>query len=442
MNTDLKRSEMASLRFPKKDSASPLGPALAEDDTQRRCNACESVWPAEGLSCLACGEKLPTIRQFTCDETIISLGNAIRLSWQVEDADLLWMDHNQEVLPLFGQEDVYPQQSCTYTLVAQSAAGEVRQDISLTLPAPTIAHFSVDQREIDLHYPVIFSWEATNAETLFIGPSVGEVSGLSFCEAMLSKPGVYELHARNASGEAKAKVFLSLPKPEIGLFQALQDHVEPGEAHVLHWEATNADNLVIFPGELDVTGLTQIEVFPDRATTYRLVATNAAGSIEESTFLPMPAPEIKVFTSPRPISTEGEPVILQWDVKYAYRVELDPSFGEVAVSGEVKYRPKKAFTEFRLRAIGHSGVRTALLTVSRFPFPIDNLDEKKLLREMHQNLMRQEKMLKSQPEEMAAARFLPNKKEVISPISEVEELQRGSLTKELKQFFRKLTQRP
>ncbi len=421
-----------SVRIPKKEA---IHTASSPDPKVARCAACDSVWPEGSLSCLACGVYLPVIHDFGADSEIVTLGKPIRLSWEVEHADAVWFRHAEEALPLSGQEDVYPMQSTTYVLVARSEAGEVTREVSVSLPAPDIFRFESDQREIDLNYPVIFSWEATNAEIVTIEPEVGEVSGLSFCEARLKKPGMYELRVKNASGEARAKVFLTLPRPEIGLFTALQDHVEPGEPLVLHWEAENADTLTLMPEGLDVSGQTQVEVFPDRSTTYRLLAANSAGEVDETVFVPLPQPVVTEFASPKPISTEGESIYIRWDVKYAYRVEIEPNIGEVATTGRATFRPRKAFTEFNLKATGYSGVVTASLTVSRFPLPIEDFNENDLFRDIHSSIKSHEKMLRKQTNALRSARSLPDELAGKSP---EDLLKRGSVASAVKKGLKSL----
>lgn len=436
MDTQSSQTKENEVRLPHKEALHQT----THDSTgnSSRCFSCQSHMPEGADSCLACGAMMPVISSLHASQNTIELGQPIRISWSVEHATMVWFEGSDEAIPSSGQEDIYLRENTRLVLIAEGEAGQVEQELTFTLPAPDIRRYEVNDRQIDLHYPTIFSWEASNAEIITIEPAIGEVSGLSFCESQLSKPGVYELRVQNASGEARAKVFLTLPNPEINSFQILQDHVEPGEPHLLHWEIKNTDKLRLYPLDIDVTGQTQIEVFPDRSTAYRLVASNASGEVEERVFIPLPEPKITDFSSPHPVSTEGKSIELNWEVKYCYKVEIEPEIGEVPPSGTISFKPDKAFTTFHLKATGHSGVSTSELTVSRFPLPLNNLNENELFKDMHESIRKHEKIIREQARQQRAARFLPTDQQELSPD---ELLKKGSVGKELRKvigsFFRK-----
>lgn len=388
--------------------------------------------PLQVTRCHACGANMPVIVHLTASTNMISLGAPIRVAWYVESAERIWFEGKDEPVPAEGQEDIYLNSSTTLTLIAKGPAGHTREQLTFVLPPPKITAFEVNERWIDLNYPTIFSWEASNAETIFIEPEVGEVSGLSFCESRVQTPGQYRLRVKNASGEAQAIVSLALPHPEIERFQILQRHVEPGEPHLLQWVVHNTDDLRLFPLDLDVSDQTQIEVFPDRDTTYRLVAKNASGSVEREVSIPLPQPVIHDFSSPNPVSTEGKSITLSWNVAYSHRVEITPQIGVVPPSGSLTFIPSKAFTTFRIKATGHSGVSTSELTVSRFPLPLAELDEQNLFKELNQAVRTHEKMLRKQSDAQSPARFLSSDEEDL--LSE-EYLRKGSIGTEIRRLF-------
>ncbi|MEL6134155.1 MAG: hypothetical protein AAFR59_12400 [Bacteroidota bacterium] len=125
------------------------------------------------------------------------------------------------------------------------------------------------------------------------------------------------------------------------------------------------------PDEIDVTDYNQIDLLPEKTTTYTLVGKNRAGEVRKSIKLTLPPPRINHFGSDHAVSTEGSPVELSWDVENAYRVYISHDVGEVEVNGSTKVRPNQAYTDYILTAEGHSGVVQASFKVTRFPVPLE-----------------------------------------------------------------------
>lgn len=388
--SDLQRSVATTSEAAASHSA-PSGAAVGP-----ACAACGATLPADATHCLACRKSLPHIRTFAVNADTITLGEPLRLHWLVEDATELRLLPQNEIVPLTGAEVIMPHSTTTYTLEAISEAGTRRQALTVTLPPPTIEGFRVNQEQMDLDYPVIFSWEATNAETVTIEPGVGEVSGQSFCEAWIQRPGVYFLRVKNASGEVRDKVRLWLSPPEITQFQSPQREVSPGEPHLLFWEVSNAERLFIEPGIGEVTGTTQVQVYPDHTTTYRLIAENAMSRREAELTLTLPPPRIDSFYSPQPVSTEGEPVTVYWAVSHATRVWMEPGVGELPARGELLYQPTEPCIELRLMVEGPSGTAAASITLTALPNELDGIDERELFKEFRRNLKMQERILREQ----------------------------------------------
>jgi hypothetical protein len=201
------------------------------------------------------------------------------------------------------------------------------------------------------------------------------VSGRSFIEAYLHEPGPYRLTATNAHGAITATVELRLPLPAIESFFAGGYTIKAGVPVSLFWEVQDATELVLEPHHEPVHDLTRIEVLPDRTTTYELVARNSSGEVRRSLTLTLPAPDILSFEGDS-VSTEGEPIRLEWMVENAYRVTIEPGIGVVEAQGSLRVRPPAPFTKYQLCAEGHSGTTYASFEVVRFPIPIelDDLD--------------------------------------------------------------------
>lgn len=352
---------------PKKQNIVPQVDAL-----QWQCGRCQTRnWP-EDTVCGGCGGSVPTVVHFSASTYEITLGQPIRLSWEVEGAISIQVLPDEEIATPQGMMDVYPRETTTYRLVANNEIGTFEQTLTLVLPAPEIYAFGAAETAIQVDYPVIFHWDVFNGDELIIDRGVGKVNGRSFQEVMLAEPGIYTLTARNASGEASATVELTLPLPEIGAFYAGSDVIRLDQASWLHWEVANASKVELLPGG-EVTGETAIELFPERTTQYTLKASNFTGEVVRSLELVLPPPRIHYFEGNSAISTEGEPIELRWEVDNAYQIEILPDIGIVPAKGRKKIRPQQAYSPFELVAIGHSGRAEASFMVTMFPLPLGEL---------------------------------------------------------------------
>lgn len=95
---------------------------------------------------------------------------------------------------------------------------------------------------------------------------------------------VYTLSARNARGEVKRQltVTVGLP-PVIGSFNATPERVSVGEMSTLAWSVSGGEGLTlsINNGVGAVTG-SSVKVAPNQTTTYTLTAKNAYGEARRS----------------------------------------------------------------------------------------------------------------------------------------------------------------
>lgn len=70
--------------------------------------------------------------------------------------------------------------------------------------------------------------------------------------------------------------------PAISVFTANVNPVTQGQSVILSWTQVGATSLILNPGNQTVTSQNQITVSPTTTTTYTLVATNAAGSVNRT----------------------------------------------------------------------------------------------------------------------------------------------------------------
>jgi len=84
-------------------------------------------------------------------------------------------------------------------------------------------------------------------------------------------------------------------RPVITRFEVVPNTINQGQQATLHWEYENGTSARIDPGDAAVGPTGSLIVTPNATTTYRLVVTNEAGSVERTTTLvvqpgPVPPP--------------------------------------------------------------------------------------------------------------------------------------------------------
>ncbi|MCI4670803.1 MAG: zinc finger Ran-binding domain-containing protein [Bacteroidia bacterium] len=366
------------------EEALSFGPTLAESkgyqgnkakshpmkSTPWTCGSCGHTNKAEDLECHSCGGKLPVVSLFKAQRVYLVDIQRIELSWEVHEADEVMLVPGNEYLPAKGTFEVSAEVGDLYVLMAKNQYGTRRLMTRARALPPQIHSFTCIDDKIQLGYPVIFQWDVEHCESLFIS-EVGEVTGRGYAEVEIRKPGIYTLTAKNESGEVSKNLELFLPQPEVSSFYAASETVELGMPITLFWEAHNYESLRLMPYGLDVTEKTSHDVYPDRTTDFYLLAKNLSGDVMRKVTLRLPPPRISYFGSEDGISTEGSPVELRWQVENAFKVTMNQGIGEVPVNGTIEVRPEKAYTDYEIIAIGHSGVEKSSFRVTRFPIPLE-----------------------------------------------------------------------
>lgn len=335
------------------------------------CGKCQAENPIANTSCLGCKGVLPVITLFKASHKKIALGTPIRLSWEVFDADTVELNPGAEILPKKGMMDVMPDETTEYILTAKNEIGVRTLAVEAVLEAPKIHYFDATDTQIQVDFPMIFHWEVENGAELSLDMGIGDVSGRSFTEAMLTQPGICTLFARNKSGEDSVSITLTIGKPDIIAFYAGGETIRLGEPNILYWEVLNAEKVVLEPGGMEFVGQSSAEVYPDRTTEYTLRAVNAAGDVSRSLTLTLPPPKVLNFGGEKELSTEGEPLDISWRVENAHTVTIDNEIGEVEPSGQIRFRPVQAYTYLTLTATGHSGKISQTIQLTRFPIPLE-----------------------------------------------------------------------
>lgn len=337
------------------------------------CEHCETTNQGVALVCQECGGRLPVIALFTAAAQSDSTKEEFVLKWEVFESESVLLTPGNIIVPAKGTLTLNPewQEGNVFTLYASNEIGTRQLTTRVTISPPRIHSFCVAESDIQIGHPSIFYWEVENATKLELNMGIGEVTGTSFIETYLEKGGTCTLTATNPAGVVSTSVELNLGLPEINNFYSGVDQIRLGEPVPLFWEVNNASQVFLDPIEEEVSSLSQIDLYPDRSTTYVLRAVNDTGEVSETIELILPPPRILHFGADTGISTEGEPIELSWEVENAYQIHIDQGIGEVHPTGRVRVKPQRAYTAFTIEVLGHSGSTSQVFEVLRFPIPLE-----------------------------------------------------------------------
>lgn len=374
VSSDFREQEALSHKLPPTENKGNQGHSPQSHpmkSTPWTCGSCGHANKAEDLECFSCDGKLPVVSLFKAQRVYLMDMQRIELSWEVHEADEILLVPGNQPLPAKGTFEVSAEVGDLYVLHVKNVYGSRRLMTRARALPPQILDFTCVDNKIQLGYPVIFEWGIEHTERLFIS-DVGEVTGQSYAEVDIRKPGKYTLTAKNESGQTSRTIELFLPKPEINSFYPITKTIELGMPITLYWEAHNFESLTLMPYGLDVTEKTGHDVYPDRTTDYYLIAKNLSGDVRKKITLVLPPPKIAYFGAEDGISTEGSPVELRWQIDNAYKATMNHGIGEVPLNGTIEVRPEKAYTDYEIIAIGHSGVEKSSFRVTRFPIPLED----------------------------------------------------------------------
>jgi len=167
--------------------------------------------------------------------------------------------------------------------------------------------------------------------------------------------------------ERHSNAYNDVPEPPtINSFTASPEaFLAPGSS-TLNWSVTDATSLSI--NGVNVTGKSQLVVFPPSTTTYTLSASNEDGTSTQNVVVTVnPVPQITSFISDRITINEGESVTLRWSTKFADAWAITPAPGEVSAQtsdgdGSVILSPSGT-TTYTLTTANSSGSKTSEIKI-------------------------------------------------------------------------------
>lgn len=241
-------------------------------------------------------------------------------------------------------------------------------------PQATIA-FDAQPTTINQGQSTTISWQATNANSVSISPSVlpaGQAYPMSgSAQVSPAQTTTYTATATDSSGRTVSStvtvtVVPAGSQPAISLSIAPQI-VASGQTATITWQSTNATSVTIKPSILteDTTALDlsgSAAIFPTANTTYTAVATGAGGVTAQTTAT-VNILTVSLTASPTTIGA-GQSATLSWNSANATGVSIDQGIGpQTAPSGSITVNPA-ATTTYTITATNGSATATAQATVN------------------------------------------------------------------------------
>jgi pSer/pThr/pTyr-binding forkhead associated (FHA) protein len=309
-------------------------------------------------------------------DTLKQPGDPVTLQWTTENATRVSIDPPDEIAspPLNGKVVVHPQATTTYRLVASNdpAAAQVSAETRAAFGAPRIAQFQQDHQQVFPGDPVLLSWVADGFTRLTLKGSSDDlelkgveqdVTRRTSIQVRPVHSGQYTLVAANTDGTTtEAQVSVGTLPIKLPRLQPPAKPISAGDTATLSWQIEGANDrtiVVLQPDGTDVSGRTSIDVQPDQTTRYTLQVTGADGqTITSDPVTVSVLPAIQEFRVVPATVTEGDPVVLTWNVVDADTVTITRDDGARFVgkpSDETRDHPPASVTSYTLKARNATG---------------------------------------------------------------------------------------
>jgi len=233
----------------------------------------------------------PKIISFSTNEKEILKGNAIELSWIIENYDKISIING--IGNVTGKQSipVSPTNTTTYKLIAENAFDKTENELTITvLPLPKIKEFRSKQQKIEYGKETQLVWDIENVEkvelhwlgNMEVVPLKGE-KNISPTEHSNYKVIVTALDG--ATKEEKEITVQVFKRVEIKSFVSDLEFVVESLPVKLSWEIANASSITLssnMQADIDVTGKNEIEILPKKTSVFYLNAKNELFSTNSS----------------------------------------------------------------------------------------------------------------------------------------------------------------
>lgn len=205
------------------------------------------------------------------------------------------------------------------------------------------------------------NWTTKNANAVTLTNFGNVESNGSKTIQGITTNGNYVLTATGTGGQVTcaAAITVGTPNPTCDLFTANPNVIMVGTSTVLTWQTTHATQVFINNGVGAVNSDGSIRVSPLANITYRLTAVGAENKTVTCdvpvTVSEDPVPVCELFTAtPTTLPVGGGNAVLNWKVKNATNVAIDPTVGAVSLVGNKTINVTQS-TTYKLTAKDSNG---------------------------------------------------------------------------------------
>ena len=261
----------------------------------KKCPECNAENPIAANFCRKCRYEFseatknglslkPEIKYFRIKELQYVIGSKIYIEWDAENYTKIELAGKDATL--YKDVELVVEKALELYLIVYNDYDLVKQSVKVVpYSSPSIRRFSSSHSNIKAGKTTRLSWSVDYAKKILLKSDVDEIDVSIFTELEVTptKDTTYTLIVFAVDEQisiSKEITIRVLREVAINDFLSDMPHTLESQPVELRWNVANADNIMLYPNDIDVTQQTSIKVFPNRAITYRLVASNAI-SIKE-----------------------------------------------------------------------------------------------------------------------------------------------------------------
>jgi len=281
----------------------------------KKCPECNAENPKAANYCRKCryefpeatkdGSSLkPKIKYLRIKESQYIVGSTIHIEWNVDNYTKVELAG--EDVTLYKDVELIVEKAVELQLVVSNDYDQVKQSVRvLPYSSPVIRRFSSSYSNIKVGKTTRLSWIVDYAKKILLKSPSEEIDVTIMSELEISPANdtTYTLVAYAVDegiSVSKDITVRALHDVVINDFSSDIPQTLESQPMELRWDVENADKIMLYPNDIDITHQNSIKVFPNRAMTYRIVASNAI-SIKEALLSigvrPLPRLDVKVSES-------------------------------------------------------------------------------------------------------------------------------------------------